>query len=274
MTLKTRNSLTKYFFFFSLLVIAIVSAIFITAVVTKSVIPPESLRIFQLPDDFVLTQYNFTATMLSAALLTLYVPFSLLLLLQYFENTQSTEVIFFCGVLIGCLCESARVVIPLFGIWQSYSPVLFFTGRIIFSGRLMVPLYFFAAATLSESEQRHNVERNFTIMLALAAVISTAMPMNTAQTTTTCTPVEGFSSIATVIRMLIFIIAGGAFFINAKKHDSPELRSLSIFYTITTAGYLILTVTDNFLLLGIGAVLLGFGTPNYLLNLHRLYMWK
>ncbi|MBQ7157888.1 MAG: hypothetical protein IJS09_00475 [Treponema sp.] len=274
MTLKTRNTLTKYLFFASLLITAMLITLFIIAIFTQSVTPPTTLRLVHLPDTLVLTQYNFIATMITAAVLVLYVPAMLFIVLRFFENTQSVEVIFFCGVLLGCLCEGARTLIPLFGIWQSYSLLLFFVSRIIFAGRLMVPLFFFATAALSDTEQRQEVERNFFIMLALATVIATAMPMNTAQTTTTCTVIAGFSSIATVIRLLIFIITGGTFYINARKHDIPELKRITIFYSILTIGYLLLTIADNFLLMGIGTIFLVLGTLQFLRNLHRLYMWK
>lgn len=274
MTLKTRNILSKYMLFLSLLIIVAHVSILIVAIVTESVVPPVTLRVLQFPEAFVPARYSFAATMASIALLALYVPVSLVLLLRFFENTQSVEVIFFGGVLLGCLCESSRSLIPLFGIWQSYSPLLFFASRIVVSGRLMVPLFFFAMATVSDADQRQNVERNFTIVLALSAVIATAMPLNTAQTTSTCMIVEGFAPILTVIRLLLFVITGGAFFINAFRHDSPELKQISVFYIFIVLGYLFLTGADNFLFMGIGTVLLGIGTVQFLRNLHRLYMWK
>ncbi len=273
MTLKTRNTLTRYIFIFSLIAIAASAASFITAIVTKSLLPPVSLRTFDLAD-FLLTRYDFIAVIISIAMLSLYVPLSLFLLLRVFENTQSVEVIFFCGALIGCLCETTRAIIPLFGIWQSYSTLLFFLSRIVFTGRMMVPLFFFAAATLSDAEQRQNVERNFSIVLALAAVIASAIPMNTAQTTTACMVIEGFAPMPTIIRILLFIIAGAVFYINAKKHDSPELKKLSFYYIFVVAGYLCLTIADNYLFMGLGTIFLYAGTAQFLRNLHRLYMWK
>ncbi len=274
MTLKTRNSLTRYIFIVSLAIIAAHIATVITAIVTKSVVPPTGLRPLVIADSFVLTRYDFTAVLASITMLTLYVPLALFLVLRLFENTQSVEVIFFCGALVGCLCESTRFIIPLFGIWQSYSTLLFFLSRIVFAGRMMVPLFFFAAATLCDGEQRQNVERNFSIVLALATVIASAIPMNTAQTTTACMVTEGFEPMPTIIRILLFIITGAVFYINGKKHDSPELNKISFFYIFVATGYLCLTIADNFLFMGLGTIFLYAGSAQFLRNLHRLYMWK
>ncbi|MBQ6779843.1 MAG: hypothetical protein IJP62_01285 [Treponema sp.] len=274
MTLKTRNSLIKLFFIFSLVCIALTLVCLSIALITKNIVPPVNLRLPEFLLFIPFSQYNLIATLVSTGIMMLYVPIMLLLLMRYFENTQSTEIIFFSGAVIGCLCEGMRFLILLFGLWQSYSQLLFFIGRIVLAGRLLVPLSFFAAATMSETSQRQNVERNATVLLGLSVVIAITMPLNTAQVTTTGMIVTGFAQVFTIVRVLIFLVTLASFFINARRHDSIELTKITIDYAILMIGYGCLLIADNFLFMGIGTAALGIGTAYFLRNLHRLYMWK
>ena len=274
MTLKTRNSLVKSLFFFSLACIALILACFIIALVTHSIVPPQDIRLPAFLSHISFAQYNMIAMLVSIAIMMLYVPITLFLLVRYFENTQSTEVIFFSCALIGFLCEGARFMIPLFGLWQSYSQLLFFIGRIVLNGRILVPLSFFAAATMSETEQRQDVERNVTVLLGLSIVIALTMPLNTAQITTTGMIVTGFARVFTIIRILICLVTLFSFYVNARRHDSPELKSITVFSAVLMIGYGCLLIADNFLFMGIGTVALAIGTAYFLKKLHALYMWK
>jgi hypothetical protein len=275
MTLKVRNRLIMTFISGSIACIAIACAFIIIAFAQKAVIPPPVFRnppmLYSL---FPFTGYSFTATMLSTGILILYVPITAILLFVYFEKTQATEVIFFIGFLAACLCEGLRLVTPLFGLWQTYSALLLFAGRIVFLGRVLAPLSFICLAIMSESSQRQEIERNTTIMYAVSIVFAIVMPIDTARINSACTVCWGFDQIFFVIRVLLIIATFMSFNSNAIKRDSKEQVQLSFAFLIIMSGYALLVSSDNYAFLTFGTALLYGGTGSFLFILHRLYLWK
>lgn len=268
----------KVFFVFSLLCCAILLACFITATALHQIVPPQETGANR-PLPAVLSALpflhtSFTATMIAIGILVISVPVTMFLLFHFFENTQSSEIIFFTGVLGGMLCESMRFLIPLFGLGMSFSHVLLIAGRILIFGRLAVPLCSLCIAIFSDPQQRQDVERNVAIALSVSAVCAAGIPLNTAQITTTCAVSIGFSAVFAIVRFLIFALTMLSFAINAKKHDSPELKKMLLYYLVLIVGYSLLLRADTFVVLALGAAALAYGTVSFLRTLHRLYKWK
>ena len=271
----------KVFFIFSLVCCAMLAVSLIVALVTNAIVaptdntlPPVQTKIHHALRLLPFMTYHFTATMIAIGILVLYVPAALFLIIQFFENTQSSEIIFFMGVLLGILCEGVRMLIPLFGLGLSFSQLLLFAGRVLVIGRFAVPLCFFCVAVFSEAQQRQDVERNLTIVLGISVVLAAGLPLNTAQITTTCAIPTGFSTVFALVRFLIFVLTLLSFWLNARKHDSPELKKLTFAYAVLIAGYALLLLADTFVLLALGTGALAVGTLQFLRNLHRLYKWK
>ena len=141
----------QIFFYFSLVCIASALFFFIIALVNKAITPPPNLRIPAFMEKIGFLKYSFIATMISISLVVFFAPVTVFYALKLFENTQSNEIIFFLAFLTGCLCEGVRFLTPLFGLWSTFSDLLFFCGRIIFIGRLLCPLSFLFAALASSA---------------------------------------------------------------------------------------------------------------------------
>lgn len=270
MTLKTRNRLLKFFFVFSLICIFTALISFAAALFNKAITPPPALRIPRFIDKIPFLKYSFTATMISVFLLIVSVPVTFFFILKLFEATQSSEIIFFTGFLTACLAEGVRFLTPLFGLWSTFSNLLFLCGRILFMGRLLAPLSFVFAAIASTVNQRQDVERNLTIMFAITLVFSIIVPINTAKITSAGAVTWGFPVLFMVIRILCVLVSFITFFISSKSFSSVEFKKIAFSMLFIFAGYSLLVTSDNYVMMALGFPLFAFGISCYLKNLHSL----
>ena len=273
MTLTKRN----HFFLglhilFGILVI-IIAVLFFAAYTLKAIYPPPVIQA-DANASLKLFRYSFKAVVLSIAVFMVFASLGTFLVYRNFEKTQSNEIFFFSGFFICCMTESMRLLIPLFGLWQSYSPLFLFIGRAVFFGRMLFPLCFLFSATMSSSDQSKNIERNYTIMLAVTVVFAAIMPLNTVVPTGLCTIYWGFPDIFALIRGIFLLLAVVSMLINAHQHESPELRQAAAGLVILIIGYTFLTHADTFFKLIIGTVCLAAGCYQYLAKIHQLYLWK
>ncbi len=264
----------QIFFLFSLLCIATAAACFVVALINKAVTPPPNFRIPPFIAKIGFLKYSFAATMISIALTVCYASFTVFYAMKLFENTQCTEVIFFLGFLTGCLCEGMRFLTPLFGLWATFSDLLFFCGRLIFAGRLLCPLSFVFAAILSAAGQRQDVERNILMLFGICIVFSVIAPINTARITSSGAVTWGFPALFYFSKVLFIAIAFISFRIKAAEQNASEYKTISVSMLALMAGYGILVNADNYVFMAAGFPLLLAGTQKYLKTLHSLYMWK
>ena len=274
MTLKTRNLFIKIFLIGSLFLIAISLVIFFISLHNHLILTPPDYRIPDFLNKLPFTPKSFVALMISFLLLLLYVPVCFYLLIRFFENTQTTEIIFFTGFLIACLTEISRFIAICLGLWQSFTNILIFSGNIVLFGRTLAPLSFLCAALLSETSQRQDIERNYIIMMTVSVVLATVIPMNTAKIASTGLVTEGFMQQLNIGRLLLLIVTFTSFFLNGIKKNSPEYRKMAISSALILLGYSLLVTCDNFLFLILGTAALAFGTFRYLKVIHAMYMWS
>ena len=274
MTLKVRNKILKLFFILSLVCIAVASIAFIIALVNKAIIPPSDIRLPNFVTNFSFLKYSFAATMISICLIVVYAPLTIFCIEKFFEATQTTEIVFFIAFSAGCLCEGVRFLVPLFGLWSTFSDLLFLCGRILFAGRIIAPMSFVFAAIASGQEFRQDVERNLTALIAISVVLAIIVPLNTARISSAGAVTWGFPNLFLAMRISLIILAFISFIINGIKQSAPEYKKLALCMLILILGYSFLIIADNFVCIIIGAPLLFWGTVAYLKNLHKLYMWK
>ncbi len=274
MTLKNRN---RVYFIASLLttvLVAYYAGIFLYAAFRGQIIPPQNpVRLVPHISEHILFRYEFPASIASVFIFIIYVPIISLVIARGFGNTQALELVYFGGFVIACMAEGIRLLLPLFGLWQSYSILLVLTGRIIIGGRLLAFTSFLFATLFNETNQRQNAEQNFSIMLLVSFFIGVIMPLETTQTSSACTVIWGYGTLFLVIRLCLFILTEVTLIINAITKSNKELIKTAIAYPFLMAGYSILGITDNFIMLGSGAVFLLIGTVLYLKSIHSIYMW-
>lgn len=274
MTLKTRNSFIRVFLLTSIIIFAFLITVFIISFFNNTLLIPPALRIPSFLTHISFMPNSFTALLLSFLILFIYVPVCFFLLLHYFENTQTTEIIFFTGFLIACLAEAARFLSICLGLWQSFTNILIFAGKVVLFGRTLAPLSFLCAAILSETSQRQDIERNYIIMAAVSTVFAALIPMNTGKIASTGLVTEGFIGLINWFRFLLFATAIISFFIQGIKKNSTEQKHLASSSAVLLLSYSILLTCDNFVFLALGTLGLIAGTYRYLLFLHKMYMWN
>lgn len=274
MTLKARNKILTVFLFFSIFCILAGILSLVIALLNKAITPPPVLRIPNFLNSIPFLKYNFSATIISIISLTICVPFIVFYVLKFFEATQSTEIIFFIGFLTACLAEIVRILTPLFGLWSTFSNLLFFCGRVLFMGRLLAPLSFVFAAIASSPEKRQEVEQNLFIMFIIAIVFSISVPINTAKISSAGAVTWGFPYLFFVLRIACIILSFITFILKGINDSSEEYKKIAFSMIILFSGYSILQSSDNFAFLITGLPLFSIGIFGYLRNLHKLYMWQ
>ena len=274
MTLKTRNRFIKVFLLSSLALFFLMLVTFIISIATHSLRIPPALRIPHFLDAIPFLPNSFLAVLLSFLVLFFYIPICFFFLIRYFENTQTSEIIFLTGFLLACMAESARFFGICLGLWQSFSNILIFSGKIVLFGRTLAPLSFLCSAILSETSQRQDVERNYIIMMTVAVVFAAIIPMNTARISSTALVTEGFMTLINILRLLLFITTIFSFFVAGIKKNSREHKHLALSSCIILLSYSVLLSCDNFVFLVLGTAGLFFGTYRHLFSIHKMYMWS
>ena len=232
---------------FSLFCIASALVFFIIALVNKAITPPPDMRIPYFITKIGFLKYSFIATMISICLIVIYAPAATFYSLRLFENTQSTEIIFYLAFLTGCLCEGVRFLTPLFGLWSTFSDLLYFCGRIIFTGRILCPLSFLFAAITNSVEHRQDIERNITILFAICVVFAVIVPINTARISSTGAVTWGFPLLFLVSRLAFVALAAISFLITFVQQNAGEYKKLAVSMLVLLAGYALLVLADNWI---------------------------
>mgnify|MGYP006916039044 CR=1 FL=1 len=272
MTLKVRNRMLLAFFTTSLVFSILTIALFAYALINKKISSPDTLlRLVPLPDTKLLG-YRQSATISAIISFELYTVLTAIFLFFHFEKTQALEVIYFCGFLIGCLCEGVRLFVPAYNFWHASSVQVLVT-RIVIAGRILAPLGLLFSASFNDTEKRQYVERNFIIMILLAIMTGLLYPLQTFHINTGFTTGWGLRSLLLSIRIILILATLSILIYKGLLNNTAELIKQSIAYLILFIGYFLLCLADCYLLLILGVILQVGGTVFYLLSLHA-YLWK
>ena len=275
MTLNTRNK-----FLLSLIVISVSSLLlfFIVALVNfikgnfSSI--PEFHRILPISSNNFLLKNNPSVSIISILVLFLYIPISCYFLYVSFEKTKSPEIIYLMGFFTACILQSSKILIPLLNLWVNSSPWLILVARIEIIGRILAPVCLLFTALFSEQEQIQEADRNFGLTLGIAAFFAYILPINSKKLFSNFTLSCGFDTIIYGFIFLCAIITIITFIIVSKQREVSFWESPSPYYILMFLGYIILTISDCFLLLFIGIIFLALGTYQILYRLHMYYLWK
>lgn len=275
MTLKTRNSLLLTLFFLSLSFALFYTGAFIFACMNDALIPPENpVRYFELLTRHSFFSYSFDISLYGIAVFIAYVPLNAYIIWNGFEKTQSTEVIYFTLFLLACLTEGVRLLLPMFGLWKSYTAFFHFVGRCVFAGRILAPFSLLFAALCSETDQRQSVDRNCALLILGSVLFAILVPLDTSTVTSTCTIWWGYRKLFVIIRVFIYLATFITIIVNAVKKDSHELKTNAAGFAILILGYSLLQASDNLAFLITSFSLFIIGNIVYLKSIHSLYMWS
>lgn len=270
MTIRIRNLLFKILTIISLILLLATSALLIYSILAKKFYFPTEHNYIHL-QNLLLTKFNYYTVIISIFLFLILSVLNFLYINYQFEKTQSTELIYFALFLIGCLTESFRIFIPCLNLWETSNQVVLIISRIIYFGKILIPLSFIFMAVYSSAEYRQDVERNIIILLLLSAICSVVLPINTNKIFPTCLPQPGYKNLIFTIWIIFILITIFSLIRNDYIANSKTKMPLGFIFLIT--GYLILCNTMNIVLLVFGTIFMIYGSLTFLQSLHQKYLW-
>lgn len=216
--------------------------------------------------------YNTVAVIASLFVLLSYVVVSSRFMLVKFEKTQSTEIVYLLLFTFAVLSDTVRLYVPFFDLYQAASSSVNAIGRTLLFGRTLAPLSLIFAAAFSDTRERTNTDRNFIILVGLAAAVSVAIPVNTAIIEHNFAPHWGGGHVVSTVIALLLTTAVVSFFISAYTQGSGFRCPIAV--AALSLGYSLLCHAVSFFMLAVGGAALFCGTIFYLQELHKQYMWK
>ena len=275
MTLNNRNK--------TLLSITIISAVFLVAFLIGSIIflvkgnassIPEFTRVISFNSDNFLLKNNPIASICSILVILLFISISTHFLYISFEKTKSPELIYLIGFFIACLLQTVKILAVFFKLWELSSNFLILIGRIELIGRIFAPISLLFTAMFSDLEKLQESDKNIGMAFLISLFCAGFLPINYTKIFSNFTLACGFISYINFYTFLCAIITVIAFAISSKQRGMTFLQSPTLYFILMFLGYMLISITDNFLELILGTIFLAFGFFELILKIHKFYLWK
>jgi hypothetical protein len=210
------------------------------------------------------------------ASLTALVVFSLVglfLILSFFEQTSTPEILYISFFIFSFSFEIIRLIMPLHLIYTIPSFYILVSMRVLLFARYF-GIFSIVAASLCASGLEVQLNRNLIlILIAASLVIVTGVPIDTQSWDTSLNVIYGFSAIFRVIEAIAFLTAVTSFFIASNVRGSVEYVYIGIGVMFAFIGRYFLLNFDNWAGPIPGIIMLSFGTWWACSKLHRIYLW-
>ena len=269
MTIRFRNRLTYIFFFTSVALLLL--AVFFTCwrFFSSTLILPEVYK--KTFSDNLLFKYSPIFTFAGIFTNMLYVCITTLVIYHSFEKTQAPDIMFFLLFLLACLCDAARILIPLFGLSTSFSNFLLKIGNIHLFARLLAPLALMGNTAMAGDSFKQYVDRNCLILIMLSIFFAEFIPLNTAVILPNYCVSYGYVKGIKLFSACIIILSTISLFISNRKNDYKQYMTLG--FVMLSIGYTLLFYCHSLAFFASGTLLLAAGTIIYLGEMHKHYLW-
>lgn len=268
MTLISRNKIIFGFGIFTIAFILLFLALFLFQFFSGHFSPlPISINFSNISLKNILFNDYTIFPIISIIFLGIYTLVTTSVIRYSFGKTQSPEIIFFFGFLVGCLLEYCRLFIPIYNLWNSYSTFVIFIGKTCFACRLISLLCFLFSALFSADFQNQQAEKNLLIITIISLIFAEFLPINTGTITPAVLPASGFNKVFTIILFFIFFITCISMIVFVKS-------KYTFGYIFLMLGYFSLIYATNLILCLFGIFFLTFGTVKYLEKIHNYYLWQ
>ncbi len=269
MTIKIRNRITRIFFITSLIYFAIATILTIYKLLTNTLLFPVFYAP-KVPQHFLFTNNSY-AIMISIFITIIYICFTTFIIIQNFQKTQATDMLYFLFFLISMLCDTVRLFVPLFNCAETYSNSLIVIADITLFGKILAPLSICAAIILSNEDFRKISDQNILIILIASLFFANLIPINTAIILPNFSVSFGYINLLRTFSIIIFIISILSLAINNKKNEYSQKSTMGLLFICT--GYLIFTNGYSIFTAILGPAFLFAGTYFYIATIHRQYLW-
>lgn len=232
-------------------------------------------RNFPFFDRFPALLYQPYAVVAAICEMGLFAIITTIIILIQFQKTHASEIIYFSAFIISCAMEQTRLLTPIMNLWDVSMKTLFLISKFSIFARTLAPLSLMAAALFNDVEERQFTERNFLILILVSIIVAQSIPLSTV-TKDTCFIFQiGQEKLFFAMRTVAFCITIIGLLIRIYgTTDKTTLIKETIGCSLLYIGYCILCITDNYVFLGEGTLLLIAGAIIYLKNMHKLYLWK
>ena len=269
MTIKFRNRVTYIFFFISIALLLLAAFFTCYRFFSNTLVLPEVYNKY-LPSKLI---FRFQPVFTIAGIFTimLYVCITTLVIYHSFEKTQAPDIVFFLLFLLACLCDSSRILVPIFGLSGSFSNLHLKIGNVHLFARLLAPLALMGNTILSGESYKQNVDRNCLILILISIFFSEFIPLNTAVILPNYCISYGYVKGIRLFSAAIIVLSATSLFISNRKNDYKQIMTVG--FIMLSIGYTILFYCCNIAGFASGTFFLGMGTVLYLSEMHKHYLW-
>jgi hypothetical protein len=220
-----------------------------------------------------LLEPDYFAVHVSMAILVIFSLVVLFLILSFFEQTSTPEILYIAFFIFSFSFEITRLILPLHLIYTIPSFFLLVSMRVLLFARFF-GIFSIVAASLCASGLEVQMTRNLImILIAAALVISIWVPIDTQSWDTSFNIIYGFRTIFMAIEAAAFITSVIGFFIASNVRGSVEYIYIGIGVMFAFIGRHFLISFDNWAGPIPGTIMLSFGTWSVCSKLHRIYLW-
>ena len=220
-----------------------------------------------------LFEQDYLAVHTSLAALVIFSLVVLFLILSFFEQTATPEILYISFFILSFSFEIIRFIMPLHKIYTIPSFYILVLLRALLFARYF-GIFSIVAASLCAAGLEVQMNRNLIlIIIAAALVIVTGVPIDIQSWDTSFNVIYGFSAIFKVIEAVAFLTAVISFFIASNVRGSVEYVYIGIGVMFAFIGRYFLLNFDNWAGPIPGIIMLSFGTWSACSKLHRIYLW-
>ncbi|MDR1178203.1 MAG: hypothetical protein LBK64_05190 [Spirochaetaceae bacterium] len=213
------------------------------------------------------------APLVSMLLANIYALAALILILNFFEKTNSPEIIFFAMFVFSFSFELVRSILLLKDTLLLSQVYLIIASRVLYFGRYFGVFCLFGASVYAAGLdiQKHGNVLMIAVIITLLIVIG--MPIDSLAWNSSLTMLSGYESMFLLAQAGIALITLLSFFVSAYTQRSKEHFIIACGMILTLLGRNILFAADTIAALPLGIVILGLGTWLACNQLHHVYLW-
>jgi hypothetical protein len=276
MTLSLRNSCFKVGIAFSALSLGIIIAAALTILPAYPEVLGESIRCasgilqwflknFPEPSPYV----PFITTLGAVC----YSLIGIILILYFFEKTQSQEILFIGLFVLSFSFESIRIIVPLVKTLDLPIVYLGRGSRFLIFGRYFGLFSLFTASVFTAGLAVQKQEHLVFIIAAASLIFALGVPTDGLSWDTTLNMYNDFNSTFALVQGGILGITMASFFISAYTRSSKEYIYIGLGAFLIYTGRSILLGGDTWISPLPGLLILSLGTWLVCIKLHRIYLW-
>ena len=204
-------------------------------------------------------------------ILMAYTCVTTLIIYHSFEKTQAPDIVFFLLFLIACLCDTSRLLVPVFKLSGTFSLFLLKAGNIHLFARLLAPLALMGNTVMSTDDFRQSTDRNCVILIVISLFFAEIIPLNTAVILPNFCISYGYEKAIRAFTFLTCAVSAVSLFFTNRKNEYKQIMTIG--FVLLCFGYTLIFYCYNIATLAAGTILLGTGTYFYLNEVHKHYLW-